>query len=415
MPFLSSFLRDTTGNVAMLFSVSMIPVLGVVGAALDYQRASSARTEMQASVDSAALAGALADVTSDSERSLASRNFAMANLRGTGVSDNPAELASLVVSASVKDKIVTVTASDVVETKMISVVGIDTIPISATASAIKDSLPSPVCILALNKTVSKAVSFGGNSTFIAKDCYVQANSSSADALSIAGSAIAKAAGFCAVGGFSAPPGQNPMPHGRCLPATDTYANLKSPIPAKCTGATTSVSVQPNKSRTLSPGTYCNGLDLKGNVTFSPGLYIIDGGSLSINSQATVKGTGVTFFFMGSGAGFSINGGGKIDLSAPTSAGDPYQGMLLVQDRHSNVGATSSLNGNSDTVLKGVIYAPTQEVSMNGTGLFGQVSPFMPIIADTIKITGNAGATADTAALGTTAPVPTTPTGARLVY
>jgi hypothetical protein len=241
---------------------------------------------------------------------------------------------------------------------------------------------------------------------------VQSNSGASDALAIAGSAVAKAAGFCAVGGYSAPASQSPMPRGNCLTADDPYSATAAPVPASCNGSNTYVSVQPNKSRTLQPGTYCGGLDLKGNVTLQPGLYIIKDGNLSINSQATVTGNGVTFYIMGSGAGFTINGGGNIDLTA-MSSGD-YKGMVIVHDRASNIGSTNTLNGNSGTVIKGVIYTPTQQLTLTGTGTFGQTSPFMPLIADQIKISGNAGASSDVTAMDTVQPVPFVSTSARLI-
>src|SRR5262249_12780406 len=43
------------GNVAITFGLVMVPVVGLVGAALDYSRANSAKTQMQAALDSTAL------------------------------------------------------------------------------------------------------------------------------------------------------------------------------------------------------------------------------------------------------------------------------------------------------------------------------------------------------------------------
>jgi Flp pilus assembly protein TadG len=43
------------GNVVLTFALTLIPVMGLVGAAVDYSRANSARTAMQAAVDSTAL------------------------------------------------------------------------------------------------------------------------------------------------------------------------------------------------------------------------------------------------------------------------------------------------------------------------------------------------------------------------
>ena len=47
--------RCEQGNVAMIFGLAFIPLIGGVGAAVDYSRAASARTAMQAALDASAL------------------------------------------------------------------------------------------------------------------------------------------------------------------------------------------------------------------------------------------------------------------------------------------------------------------------------------------------------------------------
>jgi Flp pilus assembly protein TadG len=51
----SRFAKSNEGNIAVIFAVAILPVLGLVGAAIDYSRASKARTSMQAAMDSTAL------------------------------------------------------------------------------------------------------------------------------------------------------------------------------------------------------------------------------------------------------------------------------------------------------------------------------------------------------------------------
>ena len=46
---------DRSGNVAIIFALSLVPVFGAVGAAVDYSRANSARTAMQVALDTTAL------------------------------------------------------------------------------------------------------------------------------------------------------------------------------------------------------------------------------------------------------------------------------------------------------------------------------------------------------------------------
>jgi Flp pilus assembly protein TadG len=49
------FMRDREGSLLPLFAVSLIPMFGLIGAVIDYSRASAVRAELQASLDSAAI------------------------------------------------------------------------------------------------------------------------------------------------------------------------------------------------------------------------------------------------------------------------------------------------------------------------------------------------------------------------
>ena len=49
------FAGDNEGNIALLFGIAAVPILTFVGAAIDYSRANTARTAMQAALDSTAL------------------------------------------------------------------------------------------------------------------------------------------------------------------------------------------------------------------------------------------------------------------------------------------------------------------------------------------------------------------------
>src|SRR3954464_4147994 len=49
------FVAAEEGNIAVIFCIALVPILGFVGAAIDYTRANSARSSMQAALDSTAL------------------------------------------------------------------------------------------------------------------------------------------------------------------------------------------------------------------------------------------------------------------------------------------------------------------------------------------------------------------------
>ena len=51
----SRFIKDRAGGAAPIFALGIIPIIGIVGAAVDYSRGSAARTAMLASLDATAL------------------------------------------------------------------------------------------------------------------------------------------------------------------------------------------------------------------------------------------------------------------------------------------------------------------------------------------------------------------------
>ena len=53
---LQRFLRDRRASVAPAFAAAVIPIFGLIGAAVDYSRAGNAQSALQAAADSTALA-----------------------------------------------------------------------------------------------------------------------------------------------------------------------------------------------------------------------------------------------------------------------------------------------------------------------------------------------------------------------
>jgi Flp pilus assembly protein TadG len=50
--------RESGGSLLPMFALTMVPVMGMVGAAVDYSRASGVQTGLQAALDAGVLAGA---------------------------------------------------------------------------------------------------------------------------------------------------------------------------------------------------------------------------------------------------------------------------------------------------------------------------------------------------------------------
>lgn len=411
------FLSDERGNAAVVFALALLPVVGAAGAAVDYSRLSAERTRLQAVVDRAAIAATLAPDASDTQRIAVATSFFPPPPPASAPPVPEKERRTLTVTPGGSS--VVVEASVPVKTAVMDALGFDWVRVSVRSRAETVETGRPVCVLALHPNARDAISFAGNATFTASGCAIHANSTSGSAISQQGSATAKAWSFCAVGGVSQSGGltsTNPASaaaKGGCFRQKDPFKDLPRPTVGLCTGQTTNVSVNPNQTKTLDPGTYCNGLDLKGTVTLRPGVYVIKGGTLSISSQANVTGEGVTFYLTDTGASFDINGGGTVRLSAPTT-GD-LKNMLIMQNPASNPGAVNKLNGNSTTHVKGAIYVPTQTISITGSGGFGSTGTFMPLVASMLSFSGNSTTQADVANHPTPAPLPLSEIGARLTH
>ena len=252
----------------------------------------------------------------------------------------------------------TVVADARVKTTLMSIMQVSEIGLSVRSTAARATSGPPACVLALNKTVNGAITFSGSADFMAVGCSVHSQFAQPERPLDLGLRLVTAAGFCSAGGVSTSRTITPEPRLNCRQMDDPFQSLPAPVTTGCTYPNL-VQVQPNDQKTLAPGIYCGGLTIKGEAMLQAGVYVIKG-ALTINSQAAVSGSGVTFYLTGSGAGFSINGGGAVTLTAPTSG--VYGGVLVFQDRLANVGATNTLNGGASTKLVGAIYTAAQELA-----------------------------------------------------
>jgi hypothetical protein len=153
-------------------------------------------------------------------------------------------------------------------------------------------------------------------------------------------------------------------------------------------------------QTINPGVYCGGINIGGgNVTLTPGTYILNGGGLRIQggSNTTVTGTGVTFYNTSAGwtaGSLLLSSQTNVNLKAPTSGA--YQGIIFMQD-HSVCPSTShAINGqgSANTIkLNGTIYTHctqtggsyvAQNVIYTGQSTTGY---YTALVVDTLTVNG----------------------------
>ena len=122
---LGQFARNTRGNVAMIFSLALVPITVLGGGAIDFNQAMNARTRLAQALDAAALAvGTRADV-SNSEALTIANDFIEANYpsREIGVIQN------LNVDVNDQTDTITVTAEAKVGTSILGLIGIEYITV----------------------------------------------------------------------------------------------------------------------------------------------------------------------------------------------------------------------------------------------------------------------------------------------
>jgi Flp pilus assembly protein TadG len=117
---------------------------------------------------------------------------------------------------------------------------------------------------------------------------------------------------------------------------------------------------------------CGDLELTGNVTINApagAVLVIENGQLDTNGYTiqTASGSAVTVVFSGdntSGYTHSPQGGGTLDLQAPTSG--PWSGVAMYQDPSLTSGVDMSAAGNSPTWdITGLVYMPKANVTFSG--------------------------------------------------
>lgn len=406
MSILSDFkacMRDRRGAVGLFFVLSL-PFMLLVGAiAVDIGYLWSIQAQLQGTADAAALAGGSKIEDPGAAKSLAT-TYAQKNMPsatyGQVVTANTVvigrwDMESQVFVPNEKPaNAIKVTATmsaaggNPAKLFFAQAVGIKAADVSASSIAYVEA-QGGFCTLGLDPGASKTVEFSGNSTVDLK-CGVASNSSTSDAVAVIGSATVAAPSVSMVGdinvqGAARLDSDTIIP--KSPPVADPYAGLAVPSIYGCDYTNHTA----KKVVTLYPGVYCGGLTVnaKANVSFEPGVYIIDNGDLRINGNSELHGSGVTFILTSSNNSaygtLTLNGGAEIALSAP-SEGD-LAGVLFFQDRAAPAGGKNKINGGAEIEFKGLLYFPSQALEF--TGGAEADNGCTHIIAETVKISGNA--------------------------
>ena len=142
---LTKFNRSETGNIAVIFALSLLPMLSFVGAAVDYSVTSSKRSRIQSMLDSAMLAGAIAgkkslDTGAGNSVAIAEANTAAANFFAGNSDGYPSKIsANFSITGSTLSGNGSAVAS--VPTNFMKIMGIPTMTFSVQSGSTSNTQP----------------------------------------------------------------------------------------------------------------------------------------------------------------------------------------------------------------------------------------------------------------------------------
>ena len=387
---LSRFIRDRRGAMAMTLALSLPMLIGGLGFGIDTIQWTLAKRALQRQADSGAIAGAYglaqnADVQATVSSDLA-RNASFP------LSSTVIENAPTAGPLAGDDRAVRVALATTMNLPFTGYFlnGAVAIPAEATASLVSDG---EYCALSLEDTTATGITLWGSAT-VNLGCGMATNSRGNTAVAAGGSSRVTASPVAAVG--VVPASSNFTTGTELISYSIAQPDPFKDLPMLSPSGNSNGNVGANQTRTLNPGTY-RGMDLKGTVTLNPGVYVIDGNSFSVGSQARVTGNGVTILLTSSTAAGSprsiatvdINGGAQINLTAPSTG--TYAGVIFYQDRRAQLtNQANKINGNSSSSYQGAIYFPGQHVEF--TGNTGMQTNCMQLVARQLTFTGNSSIT-----------------------
>ncbi|WP_188312034.1 TadE/TadG family type IV pilus assembly protein [Salinarimonas soli] len=349
---MSRFAGARDGSVAVIFALAMLPLLAMVGSAVDYSRASRERALMQSALDMALLAGA----GSSDQVGTATKAYA---------SERSGDKARFWVDDG---GVLRGTADATVKTAVMQAVGIATMPVSVRGGAsVGAGRLGNVCLLVLVPT-GTGLTMNSSSTIDMPNCEVHVRSTASQGAVIVNSSSSLVTSRLCVAGQitlnSSPSRQSYKPG--CQPVSDPFAGKLPVLPAAATCTHTDLALNGGSNPTIPANSViCGNLNFNGSgtVTFAPGLHRIRG-TVNINSSIDVVANGVTFYLETSSSLLQMNSSTKMALTPPTSG--TYAGIAMFEPPGIATASNLNLNSASDMQTNGLYYLPSRNVTLNSS-------------------------------------------------
>ena len=387
---------DQSGVTAAVVAMTMTMILGVAGLGTEVGTWYVTKRNMQGAADAAAYSAAVAgghseSYSADGTAVAASFGYVNGSHSVTVNVNNPPTLGAYAGVSSAYEVIISQPQPQLFSKLFMA----SATTIKARAVAATTGAPNG-CVLTLGNTNATGVTLNGNVTLSLTNCSLIDNSTGPNSLLLNGNDTLTASSVVLGGTANVGNNSNVNVSNGILTdqtaAVDPYKNVDPGTPATCvqggrdgSGVYYNKSITGHQSTTLDPGTYCGGITINAStVTFNPGIYYLNDGSLAISGNSTITGAGVTIVFTSDNGNYgtlAVNGSPTITLSAPTSG--PTEGFVFFESGNAPT-HTVTFNGGNTLNLTGIVYFPSQNLKYNGEGN----STCAQVVANTITFNGS---------------------------
>ena len=377
--------KDARGSVAINGAIALSVIMLLIGGVVDYGQATNQRSRLQTAVDTAAFAAARELGMSDAKReNVAAVVEAVVN--GAINSQVTIKNRSPTLETAVRDQPLEVEVKARQMTMPFFGNAFGIAPRQLVVQAVARIVGRPnICVLALDSSANGAISLETNARVTGQNCAVYSNSLSTNSIKSKNSAVLSASLICAAGGKDGAKGNfNPAPLTDCPTFDDPLAGRPEPSIESCASPTLLVI---NGRRTLSPGTYCGGLEVGSgaDVTLQSGIYVFKDGPFKVVDGGRVVGSEVGLFFTGTNALVSIARVSSIDLGAPTSG--PMAGLLMFEARNQPGTGIHQILSDDARNLLGTIYLSRSRLHIDANNPIADKSAYTAIVVRMLTLYG----------------------------
>jgi Putative Flp pilus-assembly TadE/G-like len=368
--------RRRNGSATVWLAISLVAIVGILALGMDCGRMMEERRHAQGAADAAALAGAKQGYDQQHQypsRAPSSGNIIQAanvSLTDAGYVNNgiSATLAVNVPPTSGQFKGNASYVEVIVESKVKATFGrifTQTDPV-VRARSVANFQRNPQGLVVLDPSAAGALNVSGFVTLKVVQEAVHVNSNNPLAVLIALTASLVADVLDILGGLLGILGALlGTPTANVPPVPDPLASLPPPNLASYPVVSGSL-LTCSSSQTLVPGIYTGGINVTGgSITFNPGVYILNGGGLTVSGNSNIVANGVLLYNTGAAAGpISVTGPATFSLSAPSTG--PYAYIAIFQDRIANQPLKFNATGNLN--ISGFVYAAAAPITVTGNGV-----------------------------------------------